>query len=127
MGWRTDKIRMLGHYVLVKLDAQRTHYGSGLLETPDYWREQQTTATVIAVGPGRMDEHGVWRESGLRVGDRVMLGKYNGLVMSEPPDDDDDAEARERYWVLDMRQLWQKRGRTLETLRECDVYARVVD
>lgn len=120
MGWRTDKIRVLGHYVLVKLDEQVAHYGSGLLERPDYWREQQTLATVIAVGPGRMDEHGVWRESGLRAGDRVVCGKWNGTELNTPSDEPD---ARGRYWMLDTRQLYMKRGRTAESLREADVYA----
>lgn len=122
MGWTTTGLRPLGHYVLVRLDEQTAHSPSGVLYIPDACREQQTTGVVIAVGPGKFDEHGVLRRCELQPGDRVFVGKWNGFEL-EPPDD--DASARGRYWVLDMTALWNKRGRTAGSLREADIYAKV--
>jgi co-chaperonin GroES (HSP10) len=120
MSWTTKTLRPRNHLVLVRLDEQVTHYGSGLIETPEYWREQQVLGTVIAVGPGMVEAGGLRRKSEIEPGMRIVCGKFNGLEL-EPPDDEPDA--RGRYWLLETAQLWTPRGRTAESLREADVYA----
>lgn len=119
MSWQV--LRPLGNNVLVKLDTQRTHYGSGAIETPDYYREQQVLATVVAVGRGVMQSGGLLHRVMLEPGDRVLLGKYNGVELPPP---DHDAEGS--YWVCDCSYLFKRPG-PREPFREADIYAQVVE
>lgn len=115
-SWHTKKFRPLGARIVVKLDAKAEQYGR--VHIPDDWRRQPQTATVVAVGPGAYDKYGVRHpitvgEEGepLRPGDRVFLGKYNGLPMADP-EDDYQGDREPRYYLLEQRE--QKHANAVE-------------
>lgn len=69
----------LGNKVIVQRDelsGDRTT-ASGLY-IPDTAQEKPQTATVAAVGPGLMQDDGNYQYMHVKVGDKVMLGKYSG-------------------------------------------------
>ena len=61
--------------VILPSDEQETMRGG--LYIPDTAKEKPTQGEVLAVGPGRM-EKGVRVPMEVRVGDRVLYGKYSG-------------------------------------------------
>lgn len=71
------KIRPLHDRVLVKrLSAEERTKGGIII--PDSAKEKPIEAEVIAVGAGKVDEHGKLRELAVKPGDRVLFGKYSG-------------------------------------------------
>ena len=71
------QIRPLHDRVIIKrLESERTT-ASGLV-IPDNAAEKPDQGEVVAVGPGRRDEAGKLIEMGVKVGDRVLFGKYSG-------------------------------------------------
>jgi chaperonin GroES len=71
------KLRPLADRVIVKQSEAETKTASGIV-LPDTAKEKPTRGKVIAVGPGKFDEHGKRMEIGVRVGDSVYYGKYSG-------------------------------------------------
>ena len=71
------QIRPLHDRVIIKrLESERTT-ASGIV-IPDNAAEKPDQGEVVAVGPGRRDEAGKLIEMGVKVGDRVLFGKYSG-------------------------------------------------
>ena len=71
------QIRPLHDCVIIKrLESERTT-ASGIV-IPDNAAEKPDQGEVVAVGPGRRDEAGKLIEMGVKVGDRVLFGKYSG-------------------------------------------------
>ena len=71
------KIRPLHDRVIVKrIDAERTT-ASGIV-IPDSAGEKPDQGEVLAVGPGKRDENGKHVALDVKVGDRVLFGKYAG-------------------------------------------------
>lgn len=71
------QIRPLHDRVIIKrLESERTT-ASGIV-IPDNAAEKPDQGEVVAVGPGRRDEAGKLIEMGVKVGDRVLFGKYFG-------------------------------------------------
>ena len=71
------QIRPLHDRVIIKrLESERTT-ASGIV-IPDNAAEKPDQGEVVAVGPGRRDETGKLIEMGVKVGDRVLFGKYSG-------------------------------------------------
>ncbi|VVM04948.1 10 kDa chaperonin [Methylacidimicrobium cyclopophantes] len=69
-------IRPLGDRVLVKLiEEQETKKGGIII--PDTAKEKPQEATVVAVGPGRLEE-GKRIPIELKKGDRILISKYGG-------------------------------------------------
>lgn len=50
----------------------------GGLYIPDTAKEKPTTGEVIAVGPGRLNDDGKALPMPVKVGDKVIYGKYSG-------------------------------------------------
>ncbi len=74
------QIRPLHDRVIVKrLDSERTT-ASGIV-IPDNAAEKPDQGEVIAVGPGRRDESGKLIAMDVKVGDRVLFGKYSGQAV----------------------------------------------
>ena len=74
------QIRPLHDRVIVKrLDSERTT-ASGIV-IPDNAAEKPDQGEVIAVGPGRRDENGKLIAMDVKVGDRVLFGKYSGQAV----------------------------------------------
>lgn len=71
------KFRPLYDRVLVKRVTTENKSAGGLI-IPDTAKEKPQEAEVIAVGAGRALEDGKVRPMTLKVGDRVLFGKYTG-------------------------------------------------
>jgi chaperonin GroES len=69
-------IKPLGNRVLIKRSKAQTTKGGILL--PDSAQEKPKEGEVIAVGPGKIDEHGTKENMQLKVGDRVLFSSYAG-------------------------------------------------
>jgi len=74
------KIRPLHDRVIVKrLDNERKT-ASGIV-IPDNVAEKPDQGEVVAVGPGKRDDHGKLIAVELKAGDRVLFGKYAGQAV----------------------------------------------
>jgi len=70
-------LKPLGDRIVVKaLDAETTTAGGILL--PDTAKEKPQTAEVLAVGPGKTLDNGTVAALEIKVGDKVVYGKYSG-------------------------------------------------
>ena len=71
------KIRPLHDRVIVKrLDEERTSPGGIVI--PDTAAEKPVQGKVVAVGKGKILEDGTVRAPDVKVGDKVLFGKYSG-------------------------------------------------
>ena len=71
------KIKPLNDRVLVKRMEEVQVTKGGIL-IPDTAKEKPIEGKVIAVGPGKMSDAGARMALQLKVGDRVLFGKYAG-------------------------------------------------
>ena len=62
--------------IIKRLAAERTT-ASGLI-IPDTAGDKPDQGEVLAVGPGKRDEQGKLIPMGVKVGDKVLFGKYSG-------------------------------------------------
>ena len=70
-------LRPLHDRVIVKRLDQETKTASGIV-IPESAAEKPDQGEVIAAGPGKRDANGKRIELDLKVGDRVLFGKYAG-------------------------------------------------
>ncbi|HNU83811.1 MAG: co-chaperone GroES [Acidobacteria bacterium] len=71
------KIRPLHDRVVVKrIEAQEQVRGGIII--PDTAKEKPQEAEVIAVGPGKVNDEGKRSPMDVKVGDRILIGKYSG-------------------------------------------------
>lgn len=71
------KIRPLHDRIVVRrLDAEETSAGGIVL--PDTAKEKPIQGEVVAVGEGKIHEDGTRRPVDVKVGDKVLFGKYSG-------------------------------------------------
>jgi len=74
------KIRPLHDRVIVKrLDEERKSAGGIVI--PDNAAEKPDQGEVIAVGPGKRNEDGKREPLDVKVGDRILFGKYSGSTV----------------------------------------------
>ena len=73
-------IKPLGDRVVVLPEAAEEKTSSGLY-IPDTAKEKPQRGTVVAVGPGRV-ENGTKIEMGVSEGDTVLYGKYSGTEIT---------------------------------------------
>jgi len=71
------KIRPLNDRVLV-LRVEEEQKTSGGIIIPETAKEKPQEGKVIAVGPGKVDEEGKRIGMDVKVGDRILFGKYSG-------------------------------------------------
>lgn len=71
------KIRPLHDRVIVKRMEEERKTASGIV-IPDSATEKPDQGEVVAVGPGKKDDSGKVIAMELKVGDRVLFGKYSG-------------------------------------------------
>lgn len=71
------KIRPLHDRVIVKRLEEERKTASGIV-IPDTAAEKPDQGEVIAVGPGKKDENGKSITLDVKVGDKVLFGKYAG-------------------------------------------------
>jgi chaperonin GroES len=70
-------IRPLHDRVVAKRKEREEEIRGGII-IPDSAKEKPQEAEVIAVGPGKMDDSGKRSTLDVKVGDRVLIGKYSG-------------------------------------------------
>ena len=70
-------IKPLEDRVVVQANEAETTTASGLV-IPDTAKEKPQEGTVIAVGPGRVDDNGNRVPLDVKVGDVVVYSKYGG-------------------------------------------------
>ena len=71
------KIRPLHDRVLVKRTEEDTTSAGGIV-IPDSASEKPSKGEIIAVGNGKILDSGEVRGLDLKVGDKVLFGKYSG-------------------------------------------------
>ena len=69
--------RPLGDRVLVKRVEEEEKTKGGII-IPDTAKEKPQEGEVIAVGPGARDESGKVQALDVKVGDRILFGKWSG-------------------------------------------------
>ncbi len=74
------KLRPLHDRVVVKRLEQETTTASGIV-IPGNAAEKPDQGEVVAVGPGKTDEKGARVAMDVKVGDRVLFGKYAGQAV----------------------------------------------
>ena len=80
------KFRPLHDRVVVRRIEEDTRTKGGII-IPDTAKEKPQQGEVVAVGPGARDEKGVVQPLDVKVGDRVLFGKWSG---SEVKIDDEE-------------------------------------
>ncbi len=71
------KLKPLGDRVLVKAEEETAVKKGGII-IPDTAKEKPQEGTIIAVGPGKLDDKGQRVAMNIKAGDRVLYGKYSG-------------------------------------------------
>lgn len=74
------KIRPLHDRVIVKRLEEERKTASGIV-IPDTAAEKPDQGEVIAVGPGKRNDRGELIAMEVKVGDRVLFGKYSGQTV----------------------------------------------
>lgn len=73
-------LRPLHDRVIVKRLENETKTASGIV-IPDNAAEKPDQGEVLAVGPGKKNDKGEVVALGVKVGDRVLFGKYSGQAV----------------------------------------------
>ena len=80
------KIRPLHDRIIVKrLEEERTSAGGIII--PDTATEKPIQGKVIAVGNGKILEDGSVRKLDVKVGDKILFGKYGGTEVKVDGED----------------------------------------
>ncbi|MGI4856334.1 MAG: co-chaperone GroES [Janthinobacterium lividum] len=79
-------LRPLHDRVIVKRLDQETKTASGIV-LPESAAEKPDQGEVLAVGPGKRDDKGVQNALDVKVGDRVLFGKYAGQTVKVDGDE----------------------------------------
>jgi chaperonin GroES len=80
------KLRPLGDRVIVKRVDSETKTASGIV-IPDAAAEKPDQGEVLAVGPGKKNDKGEIAALNVKVGDRVLFGKYSGQTVKVDGDE----------------------------------------
>lgn len=72
----TKTIKPLGSRIVVKRQEAKTTKGGILL--PETAQEKPRQGTVVAVGPGKIDDKGKSRPLDVKVGDEILFSSYSG-------------------------------------------------
>jgi chaperonin GroES len=80
------KLRPLHDRVIVKRLENETKTASGIV-IPDNAAEKPDQGEVLAIGPGRKTDKGELIALNVKVGDRVLFGKYSGQTVKVDGDE----------------------------------------
>ena len=81
------KIQPLGDRILVRpLEAEEKTKGGIVL--PETAKEKPQEGKVIAVGKGKVRDNGQIQPLEIKIGDRVLYGKYSGTEISSKDGED---------------------------------------
>jgi len=70
------KLRPLGNHVIVEPALKETKTASGIIIPDTAEKEQSDRGTVIAIGPGKLTDHGARQPIDLAVGAQVLFKKW---------------------------------------------------
>ncbi|MEM7353468.1 MAG: co-chaperone GroES [Acidobacteriota bacterium] len=70
-------IRPLHDRIVAKRIEQAEEVRGGII-IPETAKEKPQEAEIVAVGPGKLDDNGNRAAMDVKVGDRVLVGKYSG-------------------------------------------------
>jgi chaperonin GroES len=71
------KIKPLADRVVIKPSEAEERTAGGII-LPDTAKEKPQEGTVVAVGPGKISENGTKVDMEVKVGNKVLYGKYSG-------------------------------------------------
>ena len=80
------KLRPLHDRVIIKRLDQETKTASGIV-IPDNAAEKPDQGQVLAVGDGKIDDNGKLRPLAVKVGNKVLFGKYSGQTVKVDGDE----------------------------------------
>jgi chaperonin GroES len=80
------KIRPLHDRVIVKREEEEKKSQGGII-IPDTAAEKPIFGKVVAVGKGKILENGEVRPLDLKVGDKILFGKYSGTEVKMDGDE----------------------------------------
>jgi chaperonin GroES len=80
------KIRPLHDRVIVKRIEEERKSAGGIV-IPDTAAEKPDQGEIIAVGKGKKDENGKLIALDVKVGDRILFGKYSGQTVKVKGDE----------------------------------------
>ncbi|MCW5623373.1 MAG: co-chaperone GroES [Burkholderiales bacterium] len=80
------KIRPLHDRIIVKRLEEERKTASGIV-IPDTAAEKPDQGEVLAIGTGKVQDDGKVRPLQLKVGDRVLFGKYSGQTVKVQGDE----------------------------------------
>jgi len=75
------KIKPLADRVVVK-PLEESEQKKGSIIIPDTAKEKPQQGKIVAVGPGKMSDEGKPVKMELKVGDKVLYGKYSGTEVT---------------------------------------------
>lgn len=75
------KLKPLGDRVVVKPAAAEEKTAGGII-LPDTVKEKPVEGNVVAVGPGKVADDGKAIKMEVKVGDKVLYGKYSGTEVT---------------------------------------------
>jgi chaperonin GroES len=81
-----SKIRPLHDRVIVKREEDERKSPGGIV-IPDSASEKPSKGRIVAVGTGKLLEDGKVRPLDVKVGDKVLFGKYSGTEVKVDGDD----------------------------------------
>jgi chaperonin GroES len=74
-------LKPLGDRVIVKaMEAEEKTKGGIIL--PDTAKEKPIEGTIVAAGPGRVSDDGKIIKMEVKVGDKILYGKYSGTEVT---------------------------------------------
>ena len=79
-------LKPLGDRIIVKQDEAQETTAGGLYIAPDS-KEKPQTGVVLAVGEGKLDKDGNLVPVPVKVGDKVIYGKYGGTEITVDGED----------------------------------------
>jgi chaperonin GroES len=80
------KIRPLHDRVIVKRLESETKTAGGIV-IPDSAAEKPVQGKIVAVGKGKILEDGTVRALDVKIGDKILFGKYSGTEVKVDGDD----------------------------------------
>jgi chaperonin GroES len=75
------KLNPLADRVVVK-PAEAEEKTKGGIILPDTAKEKPVEGTVVATGPGKISDNGELVKMAIKVGDKVLYGKYSGTEVT---------------------------------------------
>ena len=75
------KIKPIGDRIVVKPSAAEEKTKGGII-LPDTAKEKPVVGEVVAAGPGRKSDDGKIVNMEVKVGDKVLYGKYSGTEVT---------------------------------------------